>query len=352
MAFETDIVVLPGPVMAAGGLASADAVERRKSMKKRLVSLIKLAVMIAVFAFVFIKLKAAWHTVGSHPVHINWRYTPLMLFGFVGLMLTNALTWRWLAWRMGDRTRTMPLLASYVFSQAGKYAPGKAFLVLLRLERTHRAGMSRETCLLSTLLENAMYTLSGALLGATALLLVSRDHPIYIVLCCAMIGSLLTLFHPKVFFGIVNIALKSMKRAPISPHRRFRLVDMVLAVMMFMPCWFFGGLALWASVRSLHHISLAIWPEMAAVFALSVSLGMFSMLPGGLGVREGVQALFLTPLLGSGELVIVAVALPRVFQITVEMTCALIGGIATSRLPQAPTPAATVPAVADHLPTQ
>ncbi len=300
--------------------------------KKTGVFILKLIVMVAVFAFVGIKLEQTWHTVGQHPVHIDWRYCAIIPLAFVGIMTTNALTWLWLARRMGDRSPVLPLLGAYTFSQMGKYAPGKVLLVLMRLERTHRAGMARETCLLSTLLENAMYTLSGGLVGSTALVVAARNHPLYLLGCGLIMASLLGLFYPPFFFWIINTALRSMGKAAIPPSRRFKLKHMIYAVVMFLPTWLWGGVGLWMAVSCVHHVSILHTFELIGVFALSVSLGMFSLLPGGLGVREAVQALFIAPLVGSPELVVVVVALPRVCQILVELTLAIIGGIVNSRL--------------------
>ncbi len=300
-------------------------------MKRTLVIILKFAVMAAILGFVFLKLHRAWQNVGSYSVHLDWRFCILIPLCFVGIMATNALTWLWLARRMGDRSPKVPLLGAYVYSQVGKYAPGKVFLVIIRLGRTHRAGMTREVCLLSTLLENAMYTLSGGLVGAVTLLIAARDHPLYIVLCVALITLLLGFFHPRVFFTVINLALKSMKRGPIPPNRRFALSDMIIAVLRFLPCWVFGGIALWASVRSLHPVPMMAIFKLTGVFALSVSLGMFSLLPSGLGVRDGVQMLFLGPLMGIPQLVVVAVAILRVVQILVELSLAGIGGIVNSR---------------------
>ncbi len=300
--------------------------------KKTGVFILKLVVMVAVFTFVGIKLDETWHKVGQHPVHIDWHYCVLIPLAFVCIMMTNALTWLWLARQMGDRNPILPLLGAYTFSQMGKYAPGKVLLVLMRIERTHRARMSRETCLLSTLLENAMYTLSGGLVGAMALVVVARNHPLYLMGCGLLMAALLGLFYPRFFFWIINTALRSMGKAAIPPSRRFKLSHMMYAVVMFLPTWLFGGVALWAAVSCVHHVSILHTVELIGVFALSVSLGMFSLLPGGLGVREAVQALFIAPLVGSPELVVVVVALPRVFQIIVELTLALTGGLINSRL--------------------
>ena len=310
-------------------------------MNKKFVFLLKLAVMIATFVFVGVKIAEAWRTVGAHPVHIDWRWSLLIPLGYIGVMIDNALTWLWLARQMGDRSHFVPLLGAYVFSQAGKYAPGKLLLVIMRIERAHRVGMSRETCVLSTLLENAMYTLSGGLVGAIAMFIAVRNHPIYLIFSGAMVLGLLVFFYPAVFFGVINMALKSMKRQPIPPSRQFRRRHMFAAVFMFLPCWLCGGFALWAAVNCLAPASPESILMFSGAFALSVSLGMFSLLPGGLGVREVIQGIFLAPFLHNSLILVgTAVGLARLFQVVVELILALIGGAITSRYPPIPEPVA------------
>lgn len=294
-------------------------------MKKTVILAIKVVVMGAVLAFVAWKLRKTWTDLRSHPLHLDARYLVVAVLAYLGVLLTNALTWRWIAWRMGDRSRTVPLLGAYTFSQLGKYVPGKVLLVLLRAERATRLGMARETCLLSTLLENAMYTLSAGLVGAVALAFVARDHPLYLGLCVALVVFLLTLFHPRIFYPILNRLLAAFKRSAMKPENCLPERDLAMAVALFFPSWIFGGVVLWATVHSMHGISPTEFPKMCGAFALSVCLGMFSLLPGGLGVREAVQALFLAPLLHAGNLVVVAVALPRLMQMSLELILAGIG---------------------------
>ncbi len=300
-------------------------------MKRTLIFILKLLIMGVVFTFVGVKFAQTWHTVSLERLHIDWPIAALIPLGMLALSAVNALTWLWLARSMGDRHAVVPLLGAYTFSQAGKYVPGKVLLVLLRLERTYRVGMEREVCLLSTALENGMYALSGALVGVAALLVVARNHPLYIVLCALLILLLLGIFHPRVFFTLLNLALKSMKRGPIPPGRHFRRRHMAIAVVLFCGSWLGGGLALWAAVRCVHALAPQDWFMLCGVFALSVSLGMFSLLPGGLGVRDAVQALMLMPVVHSPELIIVAVAMLRLFQIAVELLLALVGGVVNIR---------------------
>jgi glycosyltransferase 2 family protein len=313
-------------------------------VKKTIVFLIKLTVMVVTFAFVGIKIAEAWSTIGQHPVHIDWRYSLIIPVGYLGVMLDNSLTWLWLARQMGDRSPVWDLLGAYVFSQMGKYAPGKLLLVLMRIDRTHRVGMSRETCVLSTVLENAMYTLSGGLVGAVAMFIAVRNHPVYLVFSGAMVLGLLVFFYPAVFFGVINLALKSMKRLPIPPSRQFRRRHMFAAVFMFLPCWLCGGIALWGAVNCLAPTSLLSILMFSGAFALSVSLGMFSLLPGGLGIREVIQGIFLAPFLHNSLILVgTAVGLARLFQVVVELILGLIGGVITARHPPIlPPPTPTV----------
>lgn len=312
-------------------------------MNKRVMLILKLLILAGVLGFIGYKIAAAWGDLAQKHVAVQWRYAPLSLAGFAGVMLTSGLVWRFLAWRMGDRSPTLPLLGAYTFSQMGKYVPGKVMLLLMRIERVGRFGMSGQTCTLSTLLENALYVISGGLAGLLALLLhakqlMNSDKAWVLPASAVATVVLVGLCHPKVFYGFVNVALKRMKKEPIPPAQQLGVVPLYASVLMFLPCWMFGGLALWASARCVtDQLPLASSIILMGAFALSVICGMLSMLPGGLGIREGILILFLTwelePVLGKAHaavLVLAAVVLQRLAQIAIEATLGLLGAALTA----------------------
>ncbi len=139
-------------------------------MNKKAILILKMVAMLVVAAILAWQFYKAWHALAAMPkLVIDWRWGGIAILGFSASMLTSAIVWRLLAWNMGNRSPTLPLLAAYTFSQMGKYIPGKVGLLLMRIERAGRFGMSAQTCTLSTLLENALYMISGALVGLLAI---------------------------------------------------------------------------------------------------------------------------------------------------------------------------------------
>src|SRR4051794_33560897 len=193
-------------------------------MKKTLVQILKFLILLTVLALVGRAIYAAWHDLGDKHVAIDWRFVPAALIGFCGVMLTSSLVWRWLATRMGDHSPLVPLLGAYTFSQMGKYIPGKVALLLMRINRAKRFGMTGSICTLSTLLENALYMISGGLVGVVGIWsVVAELNPRYRAIIWpatfAAVAILAGACHPKIFYSLVGSLMKKMKRPPIAPEQ-------------------------------------------------------------------------------------------------------------------------------------
>ena len=318
-------------------------------MNKRLLFWIKFVVLLVAVGFVVWQVRKAWLKVNAIQLAIDWRWGAIALAGFSGSMITSAHVWRFLARRMGDRSPTLPLLASYTYSQMGKYVPGKVVLLLMRIERTSRCGMAPSVCTLSTLLENALYMISGSLVGMTAIVRVAREianpqtRMLLWPVTIAAVAVLIAACAPPVFYGLVNRLLRKMKKPEVPPEQRLRAPTLALAVVAFIPCWCFGGLAMWGSVRCVspaaHPIPLADCWWFAGAYALSVIIGMASLLPGGTFIREAVLgaaaafALAAAKVPGPDAVLLgTAVAvLQRLFQLIVEIALGLAGLLLTRK---------------------
>jgi uncharacterized membrane protein YbhN (UPF0104 family) len=320
------------------------------TLNKRLLLFAKLAILLAVAALIAWQLHKTWGQLAETHIQVDWRYGILGVICFAGVFVSSGIVWRWLAWRMGDRSPTIPLLGAYVFSQIGKYVPGKVMLLLMRIERARRCGMDGTTCTVSTLVENAMYMVSGGLVAALSLLLYVGGHPAYAAGVAIMIAGMLVAFYPPVFYGLVNVMLRKAQRPPVTPAQQLALRTLLAAVVMFIPCWLCGGLALWSAARCITPLPLDRALSFPGAFAFSVIGGMaMALTPGGLGTREAMLTLFLGPVVTPPIAGIVAV-LQRLFQIIAEAGLGGLGALLTARrLPHTPPDANGAPrAMADQ----
>ena len=325
-------------------------------MKKPWLSLLKLLILFAVIWIVGTKLRSAWLNVQQKQLAIDWRWSPIAILSLSANMLTSSLVWRWLAWRKGDRSPTLPLLGAYFFSQTGKYIPGKIGLLLMRVERAARFGMSPGICTMSTLLENILYLISGGLFGMLAIgkildelrardLITASQQRWQWPLIAALMLIMMFACHPAIFYGIINRGLRFAKKSPIPPEQRLPLAPILISIFAFIPCWLFGGIAIWASTRCVQNIAFTDSAWLAPAFALSVIIGMASLMPGGLGARELVVGsavtLQLTPAIGHDPAFIAGTAaalLLRLFQVISEITMGAIGILLTRAKPLSASP--------------
>ncbi len=320
--------------------------------RKTLIAGLKITVFAALLVIVGWNLHGAWREVGiarfKAAIDIDWRWSLLAGLCFVAELSTSAAAWLWLQRQLDQAGSAVFMYGAYFFSQLGKYVPGKIMLLILRLERTSRRNVSKAAVTISTLMENATFMVSGA---ATAVLILLQfitarnpaGHRWLLLLALSSMAVLLTAIHPAVFYRILNPVLRKMGRSEIASEQRLSMNALLASVVMMIPCWFFGGLASWATIRCLLPVSFGHFWGLVAAFTFSVLAGMVSFLPGGFGVREVVQALLLLPIitasipgtaasLAEGELVVtLAVLLQRIFQISAEGGLALLGGWMTTQ---------------------
>jgi uncharacterized membrane protein YbhN (UPF0104 family) len=311
----------------------------------------KIVVLAVVVAVVVWKLTTAWQEVGAAQlraaIDINWRWALLSLLGFGGMLLTSATAWIWLLRHTDLAGSLLQLYGAYCFSQMGKYVPGKITLLLMRLERTRRLGVDGYAVSVSTILENATYMISGAAVGMLVLLrfAVARNGPSYLWLLVGVSSSVLVLLaaiHPSGLYRFVNPVLRKFGRPEIAPDQRLSMRTLLVSSIMMLPCWLFGGFALWATIRCLIPVPVTHFWGLVSAFALSVLAGMVSFLPGGLGVREIVQGVFLLPVVSmsivpadashaKAQLIVtLVVVLLRILQIAAEAGLGLLGGLLTA----------------------
>jgi glycosyltransferase 2 family protein len=322
--------------------------------RKKFTACAKIAVLAIILATVGWNLYTAWRDVGLAQLRtsmdIDWRWSALPPLGFACVLLTGATAWLWLLRRMDAAGSPLKLYGAYFFSQMGKYIPGKVMLLFMRLERTDRLGVSSRATTLSTIMENATGLISSAGMGVLLLLhfLVFRSgarHRWLLLIASSSLVVLLTAIHPAVFYSFLNPVLRRLGRPEIEQSQRLPMRTLLIATFMMAPCWFFGGFALWASARCLLPVSTEHFWGLMGAFALSVLAGVISFLPGGLGVRELVQGLFLLPVVtltipesdalhAKAKLVVtLIVLLQRVFQIIAEAGLGLLGGFLTASIP-------------------
>jgi uncharacterized membrane protein YbhN (UPF0104 family) len=270
-----------------------------------------------------------WQQVADFP----WRFNPwLLTASFVvlgGTLLLMVVLWRALLAKLGGRIPLPAAIRIFAISSMGRYLPGKVWQIVGMVYLGRKEGVRAEAGVWAALLAQILAVLSGMLFFFVSLLIepkrmlvpflknlgIEGFSPFWLLLPIAVI---LALLHPRILEKLTNWILKLLKREPI--HFELSYLGLLGFFLLYMLGWASYGMTFYLFLASVNPTPIGDWVMVAGSFAASYIVGLLALfVPGGLGVREGLLALFLSSLVDSG----VAVALSfgqRLWFTVVELT--------------------------------
>ena len=98
--------------------------------------------------------------------------------------------------------------------------------------------------------------------------------------------ALLVMLHPRVLNGLLNLALRVLKREPIELSLRYS--DILLVTLAWCASWFVAGCAFYVMLLALWPATpLAALPICIGIYAIAWDFGFVTFItPSGLGFRE------------------------------------------------------------------
>jgi glycosyltransferase 2 family protein len=318
-----------------------DPAPPRSSLARRVsLRLAQVGVIALTLAFVFRTLYKNWSNVSQ----VELRVTPAAALAALLLALAY-LAGRGLLWhRIVSRTiATVPWwldVACWLASALGKYVPGKVFLFLGRVYVYRRRGADASLVAVGFVLEMAALCVASALLFLAGAMTARFAVPVALR-WGALFAAVLALCgaHPRV----LGLALRLRARfggAPLTP-KPMRMRDNLADVLHMLGCWALLGCGLWfLSSMLVPHPATTI-PQLTGAFALAGIAGIAVLVaPSGVGVRESVLTLLLSPLLGPGVAAAFALV-ARLWMTLAEVGAALLGLFLLRRLHETPDTAST-----------
>lgn len=245
----------------------------------------------------------------------------------------------------------MATLRAYFLGHLGKYVPGKALVVILRVAGVKRWVPSLRVAAISTLLETLTMMAVGAFLAAVLTLIFLDVPPVLMLLAGAMavVSGIPTL--PPIARRLAQIGAIRVNRekaladaGPISTHANGETIDtsassldaslsgitpalLASGWIASSVCWLFLGLSLWAMLRSLgveQFGPLRDLPLLVAASSLAVVAGFLSLMPGGLVVRDAVLMQLLAPTCGDVDALVATILLRLVWLVTEVVVCGIL----------------------------
>src|SRR5690242_10201008 len=302
----------------------------RSSMKKIGKRVLQIGLPVLIIGFFLYQVKNNWSALTAQSFHLNAWLLALAFVGFVGQEISYGLIWKTVLARLGARLSLRASLRIYLASEFVRYIPGNVWHVLTRILWVGKYGVSRPAVFASMAIELITKLAAGVLVFAASLLFWGdagllgsfKQGMLVMALGAGTILALLVILYPPVLNGLLNFALRLLKRNPVSLSLRYR--DVLRVTLAWCLSWLVAGAAFYA-------LLLALWPQTPPValpicigiYALAWDIGFVSFVtPSGLGFREAaVVGLFALVLPLPAGLSIIVALLSRFVSALAELLC-------------------------------
>ncbi len=312
------------------------------ALKKAGKRVLQIGLPLVILAVVFYYVRSDWTKLTSYRFQLNLWLLGLSFLGFVLQEISFGLIWRTVLMRLGYRLDLRACLRIYLASEFVRYIPGNVWHVITRILWVGKYGVPRPVAFASMTVELITKLAAGALVFAVSLLFWSdmgtvttllRDTPVLMGLGIGTIVGLLVVLHPRILNSLLNVALRILKREPVTLALRYR--DILLVTLAWSVSWLIAGCAFYVLLLALWPAApLAMLPVCVGIYAIVWDIGFVSFItPSGLGVREGAMvALFALalPVIPVALATIVAV-LSRIVSTIAELMCVSIAYLAGGR---------------------
>lgn len=245
-----------------------------------------------------------------------------LLCALVGLYCSSR-CWRALLRGLGSPLPERPATRVFFLSQIGKYLPGSVWTFLAQMELGRDLGVPRRRSAVAGVLFVGMHTLTGLVVAAATLPLVSPEAVRRYAWALALAPVGMVILYPGVLNPLVGFLLRLVRRPGL--EEPLRGGAMLRAAGWLLVMWSLYGVStlLLAAPLGIEHGQQAYFVAVGA-YALSWAAGFLVVIaPAGLGVREAAMVLTLSRVMPLADAAAVAAA-SRVVQTAGDGLWALI----------------------------
>jgi uncharacterized membrane protein YbhN (UPF0104 family) len=275
----------------------------------------------------------------------EWQVRPGWLVVAGGLYVLGLVPMAWFWWRaLAALEQPAPWIATlraYFVGHLGKYVPGKALAVILRVASIGKWVRSVRVALVSSLLETLTMMAVGGVLAALLSATVLQLDWSYTVLALGIAAACAAPTIPPVARFLARIGALRIKQTaettgpagslqPADSTDEFNGISMPLLASGWSAgcaCWLFLGLSLGATLRAIgigDFNPIAQLPLLVAATSFAVVSGFASMLPGGVGVRDLLLMQLLAPHVGDANALVAAVLMRLVWLVSELCVCVIL----------------------------
>lgn len=286
---------------------SDTAASGKKSKKKKIMNVVKIIFLLAVFFFLGKYFYDNWDTIKNLDIKPDIGVFIGSMLLYFAYKVTLASLWHYITKLDKADIKYKDAIRSYLYSILGKYIPGKVFMLAARVPAYEKEGVPIRKVAVCFLLENVCTLLGAGFLFLISLLFfpndVLKDYMIAVIL---FIVLFFVCIHPKIMNFFLRLVGKLIKKDDMEiPFTYFQMVKIVV---LFIANWLIVGTGFYMLVTSIYEIPASQLLYVGGVYGLSAIIGIISIFaPSGIGVREGIMVLGLSLIMPNEYAVIIGI---------------------------------------------
>jgi glycosyltransferase 2 family protein len=276
----------------------------RTGWRRRLVTVLRIAAVVAIGYFVIATAVEQRQQVGDVFGRLSWPTVALSLIAALASITITMLAWRAVLTDLGHRVSVRAGGQIYLVGQLGKYLPGSVWAYVLQMELGRRYRVPRSRGFFASLVTTGLGITAGLVIGTVGLREALRAAAtaeygaagrVVFGVALVVLPLAIVFAHPKVLTRLVGLALRVTRREPLSAPLSWSGVLRTLGWSAL--AYGLAGVHLWllAADVAAPGVQGLVW--CTGAFALAMTAGVFVVFaPSGIGVREAVIAATLTGL--------------------------------------------------------
>lgn len=280
---------------------------KSQSSRATLLKVGRFLVTVAIAGSIVYAIVHLWPDV-RHTLFALNAWTVLASFVFaLAAMAANVKAWQSVLRALDHDVPTVSAGEIYLVGQLGKYLPGSVWAFVLQMELSLRAGIGRARSFAASLVLVGLSTTAALLLGLMGIPTLVQVGGSAVWAAAALAPIALVCAMPRVLSYLVDLFLRLLGRGGL--NHQLRLPDLLRVVGWSVLAWTCFGIHFWLLGASVPGAGAPSLPTAVGAFALAMTAGLLAIAsPSGLGVREAVLVASMSPFMGVGTALGVALA--------------------------------------------
>lgn len=302
-------------------------------------TLLKLTIVTLIVIFIVRAVQQGQAEFAKSNISLSTIRYPWLLVASAGYLLgmfPMSLNWHRMLIAMQQPVPMWTAVRTHYISQLGKYVPGKACVVAIRLGFLSRFGLHTPTLVVSMMAEVLAMMSVGSVVASVIVAIQFHDRPeIALVATGLTLAAGLPIIPPVLRFTIQQLERHRAKKKGIEESNVTGKLTWGIVIpgwLSIIPGWIFLGISMFAAMKAIDVPAtrdMTLWdlPWITASYAISLVAGFMSMLPGGVLVREWVLKELIEPSYGPVVGLVAPVIHRMVILVSELVLCSILYGV-------------------------